>query len=157
MRERDLTGFLSNRFKNHIQHRIEKNYARPFVRLLGELAEENVTKSLQAAAPYMHDSFEGEAVLSIGKTVEFAHAGADGVVNVMPFTCMPSTIVSSLMKKVQKDLHGMPALSISYDGQEQATTETRLEAFVHQARVFQQRRSRQSKAARETFTEATVR
>ena len=142
MRERDLTGFLSNRFKDHIQHRIEQNYAEPFYRLLGPLAEQDVTKTLKAAEPYIHDSFEGEAVLSVGKTVEFAHAGTDGVVNVMPFTCMPSTIVSSLMKKVQKDLHGMPALSISYDGQEQATTQTRLEAFVHQARAFQQRKDR---------------
>ena len=100
---------------------------------------------MRAAAPYVHDSFEGEAILSVGKTVEFAHAGADGVLNVMPFTCMPSTIVSSLMKKVQKDLGAMPALSIAYDGQEQATTETRLEAFMHQARAFQKRRGSQKK------------
>ncbi len=142
MRERDISDYLSNRLKNHIQHRIEKNYARPFERLLGSLAEEDVRKTLKAAEPYIHDSFEGEAILSVGKTVEFAHAGADGVINVMPFTCMPSTIVSSLMKKVQKDLGAMPALSIAYDGQEQATTETRLEAFMHQARAFQQRKGR---------------
>ena len=154
MRERDLKGYLSNRLKNHIQHRIEQNYAQPFYRLLGPLAEDDVTKTIKAAAPYMHDSFEGEAILSIGKTVEFAHAGTDGVANVMPFTCMPSTIVSSLMKKIQKDLHGMPALSISYDGQEQATTETRLEAFVHQARVFQQRRTRHKPAPRDSFAPA---
>ncbi|NIA07250.1 MAG: CoA activase [Actinobacteria bacterium] len=158
LRERDLTAFLAQRFKNHLQHRIEQNYARSFVRQFGQLAEENVTKTLRSAAPYMHDSFEGEAVLSIGKTVEFAHAGADGVVNVMPFTCMPSTIVSSLMKKIQKDLQGMPALSISYDGQEQATTQTRLEAFVYQARVFQQRRDRHKgkAAARDVLAPTTA-
>jgi len=153
MRERDLKGYLSNRLKDHIQHRIEQNYARPFLQLLGQLAEDDVTKTLRLAEPYMHDSFEGEAILSIGKTVEFAHAGADGVVNVMPFTCMPSTIVSALMKKVQKDLHGMPALSISYDGQEQATTETRLEAFVYQARVFQKRKGQHKQAPRPSFTQ----
>ncbi len=41
----------------------------------------------------------------------------------------------------------MPALSIAYDGQEQATTETRLEAFMHQARAFQQRKGSHTKAA----------
>ncbi len=69
------------------------------------------------------------------------------MINVMPFTCMPSTIVSSLMKKVQKDLADMPALSIAYDGQEQTTTETRLEAFMHQARAFQKRKSSAVKPA----------
>ena len=158
VRERDVTGFLSNSLKNRIQHRIEQNYAEPFYRLLGPLAEGDVTKTIKAAEPYIHDSFEGEAVLSVGKTVEFAHAGADGVVNVMPFTCMPSTIVSSLMKKVQKDLHGMPALSIAYDGQEQATTETRLEAFIHQARAFKQRRGQHKAraAGRGPLTSASV-
>ncbi len=148
MRERDISGYLSGRLKNHIQHRIEKNYARPFERLLGPIAEEDVRKCLKAAAPYIHDSFEGEAALSVGKTVEFAHAGAHGVINVMPFTCMPSTIVSSLMKKIQKDLGAMPALSIAYDGQEQATTETRLEAFMHQARAFQQKKAQRNKGAK---------
>ena len=142
MRERDLKGYLGNKLKDYVQRRIEENYAKPFEPLLGRLAEDDVNKTLRSAEPYVRDSFEGEAVLSVGKTVEFAHEGADGVVNAMPFTCMPSTIVSALMKKIQKDLGGMPVLSISYDGQEQATTETRLEAFVHQARSFQKRRQR---------------
>ena len=145
MRERDISGYLTGSLKNHIQHRIENNYARPFERLLGPIAEGDVREALTAAAPYIHDSFEGEAALSVGKTVEFAHAGAHGVINVMPFTCMPSTIVSALMKKVQKDLGAMPALSIAYDGQEQSTTATRLEAFMHQARAFQQRKAQSGK------------
>ncbi len=139
-----------------VQHRIEKNYARSFERFLGSLAEEDVRETLKAAEPYIHDSFEGEAILSVGKTVEFAHAGADGVINVMPFTCMPSTIVSSLMKKVQKDLGAMPALSIAYDGQEQATTETRLEAFMHQARAFQQRKGQKKTSAEAASVHAAV-
>ena len=157
IRERDLKGYFGNRLKDYVQRRMENNYARPFERLLGRLAEDDVAKTLQAAKPYIRDSFEGEAVLSVGKTVEFAHQGADGVVNVMPFTCMPSTIVSSLMKKVQKDLCSMPSLSISYDGQEQATTETRLEAFVHQARAFQQRKKRTSADAGHDLAKTGVR
>jgi predicted nucleotide-binding protein (sugar kinase/HSP70/actin superfamily) len=73
--------------------------------------------------------------------IEFCHAGCDGVVNVMPFTCMPSTIVASLTKRIASDLGGMPILSISYDGQQDPTLTTRLEAFVYQADSFRKHRS----------------
>jgi len=59
------------------------------------------------------------------------------VINVMPFSCMPSNVVQSLMKKVAPALGGMPALTVSYDGQQDPTLDTRLETFLAQARMFQ--------------------
>ena len=58
--------------------------------------------------------------------------GFGGVVNVMPFTCMPSTIVSTQTMRISKDCGDMPILNISFDGQEDPTLPTRLEAFVEQ-------------------------
>jgi predicted nucleotide-binding protein (sugar kinase/HSP70/actin superfamily) len=52
----------------------------------------------------------------------------------MPFTCMPGVIVSALLKRVQGDYDNIPVLNMSYDGLESATTRTRVEAFIHQAR-----------------------
>jgi predicted nucleotide-binding protein (sugar kinase/HSP70/actin superfamily) len=80
----------------------------------------------------MDDSFEGEAILSVAKTVEFFHEGCAGVVNVMPFSCMPSTIVSSITPVLSRDCQNMPILNISFDGSEDVTFETRLEAFFEQ-------------------------
>ncbi|MFQ6049000.1 MAG: CoA activase, partial [Phycisphaerae bacterium] len=144
-RERSWRDWLQNRLKDRVQRRIEQRLARPLERLVGPLVEPPIEHVLMLARPYIHDSFEGEAVLSVGKTVEFCHLGFDGVVNVMPFTCMPSTIVSGLMKKLSEDLGGMPTLSISYDGQQDPTLQTRLEAFVEQSRVY--RRLRRGKAS----------
>ena len=95
---------------------------------------------LDLAKPYVDDSFEGEAVLSIGKAIEMLHNSVGGVVNVMPFTCMPGTIVTGLMKKLREDHDQMPFISLAYDGQEDSTTITRLEAFVHQAAQFAKRK-----------------
>jgi len=92
---------------------------------------------LDAAAPYIDRSFEGEAVLSVGKIVEYHHRGVGGVINVMPFGCMPSTIVSTQSARLSRECGNMPILNLSFDGQEDPTLTTRLEAFVEQVRQRQ--------------------
>jgi predicted nucleotide-binding protein (sugar kinase/HSP70/actin superfamily) len=70
--------------------------------------------------------------------VEYYHQGFGGVVNVMPFTCMPSTIVSTQTQRISADCGDMPILNLSFDGQEDPTLTTRLEAFVEQVAARQQ-------------------
>ncbi len=127
-----LRDWTSNFVQDFMQHKIEKKIAKPLERRFGSLTEEPVKHILELAEPYMHRSFEGEAVLSVGKMVEYYHRGFAGCVNVMPFTCMPSTIVSTQTVKVSADCGGMPILNLSFDGQEDAALATRLEAFVEQ-------------------------
>ena len=64
--------------------------------------------------------------------VEYHHQGFGGVINVMPFTCMPSTVVSTQTMRISADCDDMPILNLSFDGQEDPTLTTRLEAFVEQ-------------------------
>jgi len=109
-----LAGELPDR---PVQHRIERRLAAPLEDLLGPLGEPPIGDVLRFAAPYLDPAFEGEAILSIGKMIELHRHGCDGVINVMPFTCMPSTIVGAVMKRGDGGV-GMPALSVSYDGQQ---------------------------------------
>lgn len=140
-RERDWVEWIRNHTKDKVQHKIERRLAEPFLPVVGNIVEPPVKTILDYAAPYIDPSFEGEAVVSIGKIIEFCEHGCHGVVNVMPFTCMPSTIVSGVMRKVTRDaLGGMPAIGISYDGQQDPALHTQLEAFVHQARAYQRGR-----------------
>ncbi len=133
--------WLQNTVRTWFQHKIEHRLARPLEKIFGPLAEGDIRQVLQEAATYIHESFEGEAILSLGKMAEMHHHyGAAGAVNVMPFTCMPSTIVSAIGRQVAHDCGGMPILNISYDGQQDPTLQTRLEAFMHQATTFNQRR-----------------
>jgi len=136
LRWSDYKLYLQNVLKNQVQHKIERSFAGPLEAFFGHLAEGNIKDVIDAAAPYMHESFEGEAVLSIGKMVEMHHHGAAGAVNVMPFTCMPSTIVSAIARQITRDFAGMPILNISYDGQQDPTLQTRLEAFMHQVNSY---------------------
>jgi len=131
--------YLQNLIKNFFQHRMERRLARPLERVFGPLAEGPVEELLEAASGYIHESFEGEAILTLGKISEMYHHGAAGAVNVMPFTCMPSTIVSAISRQLSIDADGMPILNISYDGQQDPTLQTRLEAFMYQVRAFNRR------------------
>jgi predicted nucleotide-binding protein (sugar kinase/HSP70/actin superfamily) len=73
-----------------------------------------------------------EAALSIGGAIEYALHGFDGVVNVYPFTCMPSTICSAVLKPL---LHSrkIPYLDTPYDGTIQPNREVALRTFMYQA------------------------
>jgi predicted nucleotide-binding protein (sugar kinase/HSP70/actin superfamily) len=89
----------------------------------------------------VHHAFEGEAIMTVGKAVDFARKGLSGIIAVMPFTCMPGTISHAILKAVRRDFDGIPFLNMVYDGLEQATAATRLEAFMHQAQEYMRRRA----------------
>ncbi len=133
-----LKVFLTDYYQKRDEHHLEKIFKRN-LRNFGEPK----TKSLfKMAKPYLDSSFEGEAILSIGKTIDFAKRGVSGIINIMPFTCMPGTIVSTILKRYREENNNIPILNMAYDGQEQTNTLTRLEAFMYQAREFQDRRKK---------------
>ena len=135
-----LKVFLTDYYQKKDEHRW-----RNCSKILSGTSGEPKTKSLfKKAKPYIDSSFEGEAVLSIGKTIDFARRGVSGIVNIMPFTCMPGTIVSTLLKRYREENSNIPILNMAYDGQEQTNTLTRLEAFMYQAREFQNRKNNKS-------------
>jgi hypothetical protein len=50
---------------------------------------------------------------------------------------MPGTIVSSVSGDFRKDHNNIPWLNFAYDGQEDASIETHMQAFMHQAHEYQ--------------------
>ncbi|WP_028572717.1 CoA activase [Desulfonatronum lacustre] len=77
-----------------------------------------------------------EAALSIGGALEYVHDNFDGVVNVFPFTCMPSTITSAILKPLLLKMN-VPYLDASYDGAIQPNREVAIRTFMYQAAQHQ--------------------
>ncbi|MDL1959978.1 MAG: CoA activase [Deltaproteobacteria bacterium] len=73
-----------------------------------------------------------EACLSIAGIVEYAREGYNGVVNVYPFTCMPSTITSAIVKPLMNKLR-IPYLDAPYDSAFQPGREAAIRTFMYQA------------------------
>lgn len=85
---------------------------------------------------YWDPSLGSEATLTMGRAVEMAHNGVSGIVNVLPFACMPGLVVAGMAPRLRRDLHDVPWLDVALDGQEETNIRTRLEAFVHQVVQF---------------------
>jgi len=123
----------------YVQKKIEHKYSKSFKGFLRTLKEPSTSEILKNASPYLHDSFEGEAVLSMGKAVDFVKHGTTGIISAMPFGCMPGTIVSALLKGLKRDT-GIPCLSVAFDGVEATCSGIQLEAFMHQAMEYGERK-----------------
>ncbi len=96
----------------------------------------SVKDMLSSCGDYIHKHYDGDPALNLGSSVELAKTGISGIVNILPFTCMPGTVVSSIGHKFKRDHNNIPYESIAYDGQEDTSIELRLQAFMHQAKEF---------------------
>jgi predicted nucleotide-binding protein (sugar kinase/HSP70/actin superfamily) len=86
-----------------------------------------------------HFAIGTEAALSIGGAMEYAQHGYDGILNVFPFTCMPSTICSAVLKPLLHEKK-IPFIDAPYDGGIQPNREVALRTFIYQARQHMESR-----------------
>ncbi|MCX8035768.1 MAG: hypothetical protein N3D11_01700 [Candidatus Sumerlaeia bacterium] len=132
---RDFAAYLGGTLRGPIQTAVERRICRT----LGVEPTPPIRHVLELARPYVHDTFEGEAILTVGKSVEMIrHNRIAGIVHTMPFTCMPGTIASALLQRVQDDHGGIPVLNLAFTGQKDLANRIRLEAFLHQARAYRE-------------------
>jgi predicted nucleotide-binding protein (sugar kinase/HSP70/actin superfamily) len=82
-----------------------------------------------------------EACLSIPGILEYAKDGFNGVVNVYPFTCMPSTITSAIVRPLMHRLR-IPYLDTPYDSSVQPGREAAIRTFMYQAQQHFERNGR---------------
>jgi predicted CoA-substrate-specific enzyme activase len=125
--------------KDIIQSREEHGIVSATGNLLDGNSEKPVDRIIEYALPYLSNSVGGEAILSIGKAIDYVKSGCSGIVNCMPFTCMPGNITQALSLKVSADLGGVPWLNIAYEGPGDPIEDLKIEAFVDQAANWQKR------------------
>ena len=111
----------------------ERSLSIPINGVLRSEEKVKIHKIWGAAEPYLIRWF-GEPALSIGDCVLWTRKKEiDGIINLMPFTCMPGNITAAAFKRVEDD-YGLPVLNIAFDGLEQGTLETRLETFMYRVK-----------------------
>jgi hypothetical protein len=86
-----------------------------------------------------------ESCLSIASILACARSGYNGMVNVYPFTCMPSTTTSAIVKPFMSQL-GIPYLDAPYDSSTQPGREAAIRTFMYQAEQHFRRHGRIQKA-----------
>jgi len=92
--------------------------------------ESHRDRCVRYAKDYMKRPIGGECLETIGDTVYAAKNGVDGVIHIMPFSCMPEIVSQNILTKVSKN-ENIPVLTLVLDEQTgKAGYITRIEAFV---------------------------
>lgn len=79
---------------------------------------------------YLNFFIGGDGQESIMNTIIYKEKGFDGVIQVLPFGCLPETAAKQILSNVSED-YDIPLLSLSFDEQTgEAGFVTRLEAYV---------------------------
>jgi len=136
LKENKWWDFIKNRTRNLFQKYLEKRLASPFENLVKGFEEPDPEEILNLGDKYFDRSIRGEAILTIGKTLHSIKRGRDGVVNVMPFTCMPGNITMGIVEQIKKDYPDFPILNLSFDGSRQANYLNKLRTFVFQVENY---------------------
>lgn len=93
-------------------------------------ALEHYYRVITAAVPYLDVPVGGHGQESVGELVLAKQEGFDGVIHLLPFTCMPETVAQNIMVPLSEKLD-IPFLSLIINEQTgTAGWETRLEAFL---------------------------
>lgn len=142
-RDREFLKYLKGWAKDLVQHYGERKVKGEFADYLDErdLSEPSVGELADNSQPYIPEDYRGEPVLEIGKAVDYAKEGADGVITVTPFSCMPGSLIISVSDLVKKDHQNIPWLNLTFDAQQSTNIKTRLEPFIFQARKYRERRT----------------
>jgi len=104
---------------------------RPIIDLAEDHKISHLEKVLKKTDLFSFD-METEACLSIAAILQYAREGYNGVVNVYPFTCMPGTTTSAIVKPVM-DERRVPYMDAPYDGSCQPGNEAAIRTFMYQA------------------------
>jgi predicted nucleotide-binding protein (sugar kinase/HSP70/actin superfamily) len=134
LRKANYSGYMTEIIKSLWQRYYVWKTSRPFKGTINHFVREISTEDvMELCSGYLHEDIRGEATLSMGRAVEYARHGFNGVVNLMPFNCMPGIIVNALLCRFSRDYPQVPVLKMVYDGTMQSGDQTRIEAFIYQA------------------------
>jgi predicted nucleotide-binding protein (sugar kinase/HSP70/actin superfamily) len=103
--------------RNHVQHKDEKAILGVFRDDFAGYEEGTYDELMKMARPYLPNyGVDGEMVLSVGRAGYLAKKGADGVVDISPFTCMNGIVSEAIYPRLSHEVGGMPIRNFYFDG-----------------------------------------
>jgi len=109
-----IVAWLKHTFQRQDEHALYAAFGDYFV---GYEESESAEAILRNSEPYLpKQGCLGEMVLSTGKTIYLHTKGADGVVDISPFTCMNGIVTEAIYPRVSADCDGMPIRTFYFDG-----------------------------------------
>jgi predicted nucleotide-binding protein (sugar kinase/HSP70/actin superfamily) len=144
---RRLGEYVKALLSDVYQRATERRFARALRRALARPPEAPVASAMKLLQGCWEPALGTEASLTMGRALDLARHGLSGVINVLPFSCMPGSVVVCMAPRLRREMNGVPWLDVAFDGQKDTNLHTRLEAFMHQAFQYQRRAPERARAA----------
>ncbi len=134
----DRKGLIKARIQEFLQNFSSKQLMKVVEKSIDHDKELGIYEMLEACEPYVHKDYDGDPALALGAANNFANREVSGIANVLPFTCMPGTLICAVSGSFKKDHNNIPWVDYAYDGQDDPSNSTRLQAFMHQVYEYAQ-------------------
>ena len=98
-----------------------------------------VEDMITLSAPYVSDDIDPVVTVNVAKAKNYAMQGCSGIANLIILNCLFGTLSTAIYRGIQKEHNRIPVLNMIYDGLQQTNAKTRIEAFIHQAKLYHER------------------
>ncbi|UCF63458.1 MAG: hypothetical protein JSW33_12970 [bacterium] len=114
-------------------------------RFIGYEETSQIKDLLDLASPYLpYSGSLGEMVLNVGGALYFYQKGADGIIDISPFTCMNGIVSEAVYPRVSRDHEGVPIRNFYFDGTE-SDLERDVDIFLELATTYRRSKMKQRK------------
>ena len=138
----DKKGIVKSKIQGIGQEVIASSLLRGIEKFIDHEKDVSLHDMLSLCNKYVNQFYDGDPAIAIGTSVALTQRGVSGIAAILPFTCMPGTVVASVSDTFRKDHNNIPFINIAYDGQDSVSLDTRLQAFVFQVKEFAMARER---------------
>ena len=136
-----LKVWLRSRIQRQDEHRLLEVFAGDFE----GYEEPTYQEVMELARPYLPNTgVDGEMVMSVGKAGYLARKGADGVVDISPFTCMNGIVSEAIYPRLSQDLGGFPIRNFYFDGT-QSDLDRDVGIYLELARSYREKKAHERK------------
>jgi predicted nucleotide-binding protein (sugar kinase/HSP70/actin superfamily) len=134
------TDMLKAKIRDHVQAADEHAITAAFKEDSIGYEEPDIYEVLDLGRPYLPNTgVLGEMVLSVGKAAYLAKHGADGIIDISPFTCMNGIVSEAVYPKLSKDYGGIPIRNFYFDGT-QSDLDRDLGIYMELARSYREKK-----------------
>jgi predicted nucleotide-binding protein (sugar kinase/HSP70/actin superfamily) len=131
---------LGSKIRSRVQKADEHALYAPFHDDFEGYEEPPVEEVLRLSWPYLpYTGALGEMVLSVGKAAYLALHGADGIIDISPFTCMNGIVSEAIYPKLSRDYGGIPIRNFYFDGT-QSDLDRDLGIYLELARSYREKK-----------------
>jgi len=106
---------------------------------LGDCRIPKVEDLVALAAPYVSDDIDPVVTVNVAKAKNYAMQSCSGIANLIILNCLFGTLSTAIYRGIQREHNRIPVLNMIYDGLQQTNAKTRIEAFIHQAKLCHER------------------